>query len=497
MTQATFRISEAKRAQIQRERNERARARQEELLAVINSKSLFMEDVIAEYWEEYTERANYIAYRERANKALSERQNKEQTIYVDTVADSTCYALSAVRPDCISKFEHAVLMRERDRERARESARRDRERKTAIVLNYLDAHFPIEQTNYVTYRPHMKYVSFVRKNGTVKRVLLPVRFHVHKRFRPMRDSAYYAVQHKVVHKTITTKKTSFVFFPDTQARFSDTFMRSDEIGAFILDTARRIVTKTLLHRFALSGQTVFYTWYIEALKQAIDNSRLANNNHVETTVTVSTKYRDSLTGKYMQREHEKLIQTIVRDTAKELDKSELLTDETKVNKEEYSYLDIDELISVAVERLCVLMVNGIVTTSTDIMTQKKAVYSAINSYIDSLSYQWKMIDSIVISDSDTGEETLIDIPVFDHYTELSREEILAVVRDAVRERVTSRFDMDTAMRAYAMSKGENMTNIDIARALSCDEKQVRRWTQTIDSAIHTPETFDKLTKLFG
>lgn len=458
-----------------------------------DAQSHYMEDVLADYWDEYIERQELISYSNRAKAKLEERLASKKTTATATASTTTCTALSFVRPSVFSKFELAVLNRSHIQERATERTRQAREQATARALARADKIQPVETTDcYRAYKPHVKHLKVYHLHDgqyhLIKQGVLPVRFHIERKqdkFVGMTYKHAYTDRGKVKNM----KNPSFVIFPDDTPIETTSFM-TEIFGQWVNDTALFFVVRALRTAFQASGNPYLFLLLMQAQYQLANNNSLDHNCEVHTTCRTSTRYRDKLTGRMMQREKPVLVQEIIWDDGKMLDYSGL-PGETKVNKEKSVFQDIEDLIAVAYNRIVELVHLKLIAIPSDIFSQKGSVYSAVNAYIDASKKRWEL-ETTYTAENEENEEFELDIEAL-HYMDEYKSHLQAVldtIKATVAKHTAKQFKLDEAIQAYSLSM--DYDNCYIAQFMGKDEKQVRRWIKTVETAINADKEFKHL-----
>lgn len=459
--------------------------------------SHFIEDVLFDYWKEYIERQELISYAKRAqdNLARSLKERKSARAPQPT-ATTTCTAISFVRPAIFGRFESAVLYRASLQEKAQSKTRRARALATARALARAQEIQPITTTDcFKRYNPHMKELKIFRLHDgqykLVKRGTVPVRFHIEKQkehFSGLTFKHIYIDRKKVKNM----KHPSFVMFPD-DTPITSTFM-NEIAGQLINERAIDFVYRALRTNYQQSGHPFIYVLLMQAQFEKYHAGALDKNCEVVTACTTSKRYKDKLTGKMMLREHEILKQEIIRDDGKELDYTGKIQGETKVNLEKAVYQDVQDLLSIASKRLFDLMQCGAVQIPSDFEMQKGSVYTAINDFIDTSKKRWKIEENIerTIDDGQEEKEVYIDCETM-RYTDNYKSSLDAIMEElkaTVSEHVSKTFQIDNAVQAYLLSM--DYDNCYIASLMSKDEKQVRRWINAVNNALHHESSIKRL-----
>ena len=459
--------------------------------------SHFIEDVISDYWQEYIERQELVSYSERAKASLDKRlQERKSATAPQPATTMDCKALALVRPACFGRFESAVLYRASLQEKAQNKTRSARALATARALARAEKIQPTTTTDcFRRYNPHMKALKIFRlhdgKYQLVKRGSIPVRFHIEKEqehFSGLTFKHTYIDRKKVKNM----KHPTFMMFPD-DTPITSTFM-NELAGQLINEKAINFVYRALRTNYQQSGHPFIYVLLMQAQFEKYHAGALDKNCEVITACTTSKRYKDKLTGKMMLREHEILKQEIIRDDGKELDYTGKIQGETKVNLEKAVYQDVQDLLSIASKRLFDLMQCGAIQIPSDIEMQKGSVYTAINDFIDTSKKRWKKEENIVqtMDDGQEEKEVYIDCETM-RYTDNYKSSLDAIMEElkaTVSEHVSKAFQIDNALQAYLLSM--DYDNCYIASLIGKDEKQVRRWINTVNDALHHESSIKRL-----
>lgn len=471
--------------------------------------SPFIEDVLFDYWEEYIERQELISYSERAKANLEKRlQERKSATAPQPTVTTTCTALSFVRPAIFGKFESAVLYRASLQEQAQNKTRKARALATARALARAEKIQPTETTDcFRRYNPRMKELKIFRlykevytdcgtvredkKYKLVKCGTVPVRFHIEKK-REHFSGLTYKHNWNYRGKIRNMEHPYFVMFPD-DTPITSTFM-NDIAGQLINERAIDFVYRALKTNYQQSGHPFIYILLMQAQFEKYHAGALDKNCEVITACTTSKRYKDKLTGKMMLREHEILKQEIIRDDGKELDYTGKIQGETKVNLEKAVYQDIQDLLGIASKRLFDLMQCGVIQIPSDIEMQRGSVYTAINDFIDTSKKRWKQEENIerTIDDGAQEREIYLDAESM-RYTDNYKSALDAIIEElkaTVSEHVSKAFQIDNALQAYLLSM--DYDNCYIASLMGKDEKQVRRWINTINNALHYESSIKRL-----
>lgn len=487
-------------ARIRAEQEKKQRAEQDRIMQAkldrFFNESIFdlMDDCRAE--QEAERRAEQD--RERRAQAIDARRAERSRERTEQRAESaqTCFALSFVRPSVFNRFEQAILFRERIRERAEQKTRSARLKAVCCALYRAEQIQPTTTTDcFKPYKPHMKQLKVFRlhngKYHIVKNGLVPVRFHVEQSKKHFVGTAYkFRVFKRGELKAINNP--CFVVFPNDKP-FSSSYM-AEIAGEIANERAIDFVIRALKTNFQQSAHPMMFLLLMQANRQKYMKNALDYNCSVQTVCRTSKRYKDALTGKMMQREREKLVQEIILDEGKELDFTGKIKGETKANKEQAVFQDVQDLIGIASKRIVDLMQCGAVQIPSDIWMQRRSIYSAINNYIDTSKERWKYEQDIVISADDGEEETelYIDAPtmrVSDEYFS-HVDGIMQEVKAITAEHTTKHFQLDNAVNAYFLSIDYDFRYI--AQLMQVDEKQVRRWINTVNDSLHHTQSIERI-----
>ena len=449
----------------------------------------FLEDVLQEYWTEFEEIANRKLFRENAEKAIQERIAKRENKSENKKENTSCFALTNCRLPVFNTVELLALRRSQEREREEAKEQKRRQEAIAKALYIAEKIQPVKKSSSFGFYRKKQKIIIVRKNGKTVKFIVPryKRFTVKKENKPFTSVRY---QYK---NNIFTSKAKFVCaFPDSACMNSDSILYpvwNDIIPVISL----QMVKRSLYTNFCASGNPVMFDLYTQAVKQLKNYGAMDYNNPVYTEVKTSKRYRDSITGKMMLREIPVMKQSIVYDSGKELDFTGKIQGETKVNKEEFSFPDVMDLSQIVAERICLLIANNLIQIPSQISFYRGTIYDAMNQYIEKQEKKAKAETMLSYIDDD-GEEVEISIPVFDNHSEIMIDSIVETLKTAISSCVGKRFDIENAINAYILFC-DGATKYELAYEFGKDEKQIRRWIETVENCLQLPEVKQALVNL--